>query len=144
VTASELAFLALGIESATAVLSVRGVPHYARTFLRPTIPIDPPPVPDPRPPIPGPHRAPTTAVPDLLEELARTFHHAEEEVGLARPARLCLAGDLGHDPVLAAALQGNLGIPCVPFFPPPPRTLRRRRLLPPEAQAVLSAALSRV
>lgn len=138
------AFLALGIESATAVLSVRGIPHYARTFLRPTIAQNPSPAPAPRPPNPGPHLAPATAVPELVEELARSFHHAEEEVGLARPARLCLAGDPGPDPALAAALQGGLGIPCVPFSPPPPRTLRRRRLLPPQAQAILSAALSRI
>jgi hypothetical protein len=138
------AFLALGIESATAVLSVRGIPHYARTFLRPCVPLEAPPAPDPRPPMLAPHRAPATAVPELLEELARSFHHAEEEIGLARPERLCLAGDLGRDAALAAALQGGLGIPSIPFSPPPPRTLRRRGLLPPQAQALLSAALFRL
>ncbi len=146
------AFLALGIEAATLLVSLGGVPHYARTFLRPTLSSSGPainPAGEPRPPArhtpggqaPGP--APT-AIPDLVGELARSFHHAEEEVGLAPPSRLCLAGEMGHDATLLAALQQGLGIPCALLSASSARAVRGAGLLPPAGHAVLSAALARV
>jgi Tfp pilus assembly PilM family ATPase len=131
------AFLALGIEAATLLVLLGGVPHYARTFLRPAHA----PAPGSRPPASGP--APT-AVPELVSELARSFHHAEEEEGLARPSLLCLAGEMGHDRDLAAALQKGLGIPSALLSAASVRAVRGAGLLPPAAHAVLSAALARI
>ncbi len=134
------AFLALGIESATVIISLGGVPHYARMFLGPITRLEPPNPPS----TPAGRTPPPTATGELLRELALSFHHAEEEAGLAPPTRLCLAGEMGHDPSLAAALQKGLGIPCAVLFPSPPPVIRRAGRLPPEAYAVLSAALKHV
>ncbi len=137
-------FLALGLESAALILSRRGIPEYARTFLRPGT--------EPEPPLPGParqraappapHRQPTRHK-ELTAELHRSFEHAEEEVGLEPPTRLLVGGELGQDARLAAALQEGLGIPCT-LLPSPVHRVHRARLLPPAAHAVLAAALARI
>ncbi|HEY7675534.1 MAG TPA: hypothetical protein VIG69_00580 [Candidatus Methylomirabilis sp.] len=138
------AFLALGPESAALILSQRGTPEYARTFLRPGA--------EPEVPLPIPHRGPadgpdprpqTTRHKDLVAELLRSFEHAGEEVGLAPPARLLLGGELGQDPALAAALHEGLGIPCA-LLRSPTHRVRHARPLPPAAHAVLLAALARI
>ena len=138
------AFLGLGPESATLILSVRGIPQYVRTFLRPGA------EPDDRSPVHGlpaagapgaRHRA--TLPKELVAELLRSFAHAEDEVGLEPPARLLLGGELGHAAPLAAALQEGLGIPCA-LLPSPLHRVHRGRPLPPEAHAVLVAAFARI
>lgn len=134
------AFLALAPDSATVILSLKGIPHYARTFLRPF----PPPPADAPPPSQATARPKGDAdlLVHLVEELGRSFHHAEEEMGLGLPASLRLAGELGHDPTLAAALQEQLGTPC--FLPAPLPRLPGSRSLPPSAQTVLGAALGQL
>ncbi len=138
------AFLALCPESATLILSHRRIPHYVRTFRRPGAEADD------RLPVPtlsaagaaSPRHRPTLHK-ELLAELLRSFAHAEDEVGLQPPARLLVGGELGHDASLAAALQEGLGIPCA-LLPSPLHRVRRGRPLPPEAHAVLVAALARI
>ena len=138
------AFLALGPESATLILSPRGIPHYVRTFPRPGAePDDRSPVHDlPAAGAPGRRHRPTPPR-ELVAELLRSFSHAEDEVGLQAPARLLLGGELGHDLPLAAALQEGLGIPCA-VLPTPVHRAHRAGGLPPEAHAVLLAALARI
>ncbi len=142
-------FLVLGIESVTLILSQRGVPQYARTFPRPTAGAAPAPtlgpttVPagKPQPPAPTRQAPPPTAEAALVQEVARTLQHAAEETGLGQPAGLFLAGEMGRDAALAAALQAGLGIPAAVLSPAP--SIRGARSLPPEAHAVLAAALAR-
>jgi Tfp pilus assembly PilM family ATPase len=138
------AFLALGPESAAVILSQRATPEYARTFLRPGAEPEAGPRTSDRGPSDGsgPCSQPTRHK-DLVAELLRSFEHAEEQVNLAPPARLLLGGELGQDPALAAALQESLGIPCA-ILPSPPHRVRHARPLPPEAHAVLLAALARI
>ena len=115
------ALLNLAPGSATLILCQRGVPHYARTF----------PWPDA-----GPHAA-------LGTELFRTFEHAADTAGLAAPAILWLAGDVGPSPTSASELSKTIGIPCH-NIPLPGRLAWEGRPLPPEASAALSAALARL
>jgi hypothetical protein len=123
------AFLALGEESATLIMSLRGIPHYVRTF--------------PRPPGPPPEgRSAPQAFPSLARELARTFCHAADTQGLGPPVRLSLAEDGGAGARLAASLEAELGIPCGTFSPA--RGLRWARGLPRQAHAVLAAALASI
>jgi len=134
-------FLALGIESATLILSRQGVPWYARTFPRPTAAPDGPPAPGPRPPASLREAPSPTVKAELVQEVARTLQHAADEAGLGQPAGLLLAGEMGRDAALAAALQAGLGIPAAVLSPAP--SIRGVSNLPSEAHAVLAAALAR-
>jgi hypothetical protein len=138
------AFLALGPESATLILSRRGIPEYVRTFLRPAA--------EPEPPFPTSHqgavdgpapRPQPTRHKDLVAELLRSFEHAEEEVGLPAPGHLLLGGELAQEPALAAALHEGLGVPCA-LLPSPAHRVRRAPPLPPGASAILLAALAKI
>ena len=138
------AFMALGPESATLILSQGGIPEYARIFLRPGAEPEPSLSIPQGDPADGPGARPrATRHKDLVAELLRSFEHAEEGMGLTAPARLLLGGELGQDPALAAALNESLGIPCA-ILPSPARRVRHAGPLPPRAHAVLLAALARI
>lgn len=115
------ALLNLAPGSATLILCQRGVPHYARTF-----------------PWPDDERQAA-----LRAELFRTFEHAADTAGLAAPAILWLAGDVGPNPTSASELSKTIGIPCH-LVPLPAHRAWQGGQLPPQASAVFSAALAHV
>lgn len=135
-------FLVLSIESVTFILSSAGIPHYTRTFPRPAV-TDVEPSPTPRSPGEGHTTSPpATDISALIQEVARTIHHAVEEAGLGPPARIFLAGEMGRDGALASSLQEGLETLCTILLPTP--VIRGASTLPVEAQAVLAAALVRI
>jgi hypothetical protein len=138
------ALLALGPEAATVILAHRGIPHYARTFLRPeahaTVPATESAWEAPPPEVPP--EAQGTAK-TLAEEVLRSFAHATETGDLPAPTHLALAGELGPHPGLAHALQDILGIRCGIVHP----SVNHSRQVPPlpaEACALIAAASARL
>jgi Tfp pilus assembly PilM family ATPase len=137
------ALLGLGPDAATVILAHRGIPHYARTFLRPdahatSAPAESPPqAPPPEPSLEGPQ-----GVEALAEEVLRSFAHAAETADLPEPTHLALAGELGPERRLTQALQDMLGIPCGVVRPSANRS-RQDPPLPTEACALLAAPSTR-
>jgi len=136
--------LALGPDAATVMLAHRGIPHYARTFLRPeahaTVPATESASEASPPEAPSQVQGTVKA---LAEEVLRSFAHAAETEDLPAPTHLALAGELSPHPGLAHALQDILGIPCGVVHPPVNRS-RQGPPLPAEACALLAAASARL